>query len=180
MARIPVEKRDAGFPWWGWILALVIAVGAIWLIAELLDNDAEVEPIETAAVYEMDRNALDDPAITSYTMVVDPMNMQSLSGKKVDLQNMKVTSVIGDQAFYVESADQAGEDILIVLDEVPTPGTQTEGRYDVTAGQELAIQGRIHRLDANIMNELGITDQEAKRAKDDALYIRAQSLNIRS
>ena len=179
MARIPVEKRDAGFPWWGWILALLIAVGAIWLIAELLDNDAEIEPVETAAVYEADRNVED---ITAFNVIAEPANAGALAGRQVTLQNMKVTSVVGDLAFYAEPADASNdEDVLIVLNEDATPGAAVEGRYDVTEGQQIAIRGSIAEMSPAMAQRLDtVQPQEAQRAQDDRLYILARSLDIQS
>lgn len=47
MARIPVEHKREGFPWWGWILALALVAAAIWIIAEVVDTGGEEAEAET-------------------------------------------------------------------------------------------------------------------------------------
>lgn len=60
MARIPVEKRGGGFPWWAWLLIGLLLLALIWLLFSLLAGGgddrvaAPPEPTEISAAAEPD------------------------------------------------------------------------------------------------------------------------------
>ena len=59
----------------------------------------------------------------------------------VSLDDAVVTDVTGDMSFYVRAND--GERYFVVFDETQTPGTATEGKYDINTGNTLDIDGMI-------------------------------------
>ena len=65
-------------------------------------------------------------------------------GRDVALNQVRVQSVAGDRLFFVGSA---GNTFAVVLDETRTPGQPgIEGRYDVTAGKTIDVNGVIRRV----------------------------------
>ncbi len=73
--------------------------------------------------------------------IVNTPAQAPLIGRPVVFQNVRVQSVPGDRAFWV--GPSAGQQVLVVLDEVGTPGTPTEGRYDINPGQDITIFGQV-------------------------------------
>ena len=115
MATIPVEKK-AGAPWWLWLLGLLLLALLIWFFFLRGDDD--------------------DVAVVDDVEQVAPVASAGL-----DLSDVYVTRVVGDNTFFV-APDEAGiDETLVYLEEEATPGTDTEGRYDVTEGQHLSIVG---------------------------------------
>lgn len=57
MARIPVEKRGGGFPWWAWLLIGLLLLALIWLLFSRLGGGedrvaAPAEPTEISAAVD--------------------------------------------------------------------------------------------------------------------------------
>jgi hypothetical protein len=133
MAEIPVERKG-GIPWWAWaLLALLAAVLLIWLFNQNDDPEVAVLGAPTAQV----------AAIGPVTTIAAAMTAEP--GREVALQDVQVQRVVGDRGFLVGSND--GEAMFVVLDQSPTPGTPTEGRYDVTAGQTIDVNGVMRSTD---------------------------------
>lgn len=185
MARIPIEERSSGSPWWLWLLGLILLAGVIWLVAGLFDGpDAEVvavepDPIEAPA-YETD--AMTTGEITSVATILDAANPATLAGREVQLAGMRVTEVVGDSTFYVTPTDASTDRrLFVVLDEqMNEPPANVEGRYDVTEGQMVTVMGSLRALERTDPDVWGITGNEAQRMMDDAVYLRAQRLDITS
>ena len=147
MATIPVEKK-AGVPWWLWLLGLLLLALLIWFFF-LRDND--------------------EVAVVDDTEAVVPV----VADTGLDLSDVWVTRVVGDKTFFV-AADSAGSpETLVFLEEEPTPGTATEGRYDVTVGQHLAIVGSMMPA-----SDLDFSTLGADASEVGAEYIRASSLTV--
>lgn len=144
MAEIPVEKKSSKGWLWALLALLLIALLAWWL----LDNDGDdmVEYTdETAAVAPADTGMADAPAAGAGTMAV---------GESVDLQNVRVTSLAGDMAF---NAEVNGQNMLVLFNQQQTPGTPTEGEYDINEGSVVNIEGSV-RSAADPLPE-GVTAQ---------------------
>ncbi len=120
MAEIPVEKRSSNN--WLWILLalLLVALLAWWLLSD--DDTDTVDYTQTD------------------TVAAAPMAGALTVGQQIDLDNVEVTSLAGDMAFYI---DMNGERVPVFFDQVPTPGTATEGRYDINPGSVVNIDGEV-------------------------------------
>lgn len=153
MAEIPIERKS-GIPWWVWlILAVLVIAFFIWMFTG--DDDADrvatdlnpVEVVPVVPVTDATMAAPNDPAgpITDLTMITGATGLTSMVGRQVQLGNVRVQEVVGDRTFWVgSSADQRA---LVVLNEVATPGQPgVEGRYDVTAGQVVNVNGTIRNI----------------------------------
>lgn len=185
MAKIPVEKKSSS-SWLPWVLGLLALLLLIWLFFEVfVDEEDEIENEPTTEQVEpRDTEATGAAAagaaggtITSAAMILDAEDPASLAGREVQLSGMRVESVLGDSAFYATPQNDDRR-FLVALNEVtPTPQDETEGRYDVTEGQVLDMEGGIRELTREA-DAWGLSAEEANQMQDDAIYIRAQSLTI--
>ncbi len=149
MANIPVERTKTT-PWWLWLLGLLLLAGLIWFLLEAFDDDDEIVD-------------------TTEEVVETPI------AAALDLSDVWVTRVVGDNTFFVAPTEGGTDETLVYLEEEPTPGDATEGRYDVTAGQHLAITGSMEATPADL-TPWGLTADQAAMVGDQ--YVRATSLTI--
>ena len=150
MANIPVERTDSGIPPWLWIVGLLLLALLAWFLIETLGDDDEEIVQDTT------------------TEVVTPVDA-------LDLSDVYVTRVVSDNAFFVAPTMGGTDETLVYLEEEPTPGTATEGRYDVTEGQHLSITGSMEPTPADL-TAWGLTTEEASTVGD--RYVRATSLTV--
>ena len=151
MANIPVERTDSGVPPWLWLVGLLLLALLAWVLFETFGNNEEAEVVETD------------------TEVVAPM------ADAFDMSDVYVTRVVGDNTFFVASTPDGTDERLVYLEEEPTPGDATEGRYDVTEGQHLSITGTMEPTPDDV-TAWGLTDEQAGMVGDQ--YIRATSLTV--
>ncbi|HXG85051.1 MAG TPA: hypothetical protein VNI84_13605 [Pyrinomonadaceae bacterium] len=125
--------------------------------------------------------AANNDEITDYLIIVTTPDRSSLVGRRVRLTDVKVQSVVGDRTFYVGPSES--QRVLVVLDEVKTPNSPTEGRYDINAGQTISFTGVIEKVPSveearqrfgKLMNEA-----ELNKLKDQQILIHTDALNIK-
>lgn len=134
MVEIPVRKTSR-IPWWVWLVSALILVGVLfWLVA---DNDRDdLVAIVPATVVSTATVA----PVTDLATVIAAPDLRVLVGRSVQLDSVRVDEVVGDRTFWV--GPDANHRALVVLNEQPTPGQPgVEGRYDVTAGQVVDVNG---------------------------------------
>ena len=152
MANIPVERTGTNWlPWLLGLLALALIGFFVFLAADDPDNDDDAVVTENVA-----------PA------VVD-------TDDGLDMSDLYVTQVVGDNTFFVSEEPEGGLDHLVYIEEEPTPGDATEGRYDVTDGQHISITGSMEPTPADL-SPWGLTADQAGAVGDE--YIRATSLTV--
>lgn len=151
MATIPVEKKS-GFPIWALLLGLLLLALLIWFIATRNDDDtAATDTTEDVVVL---------PAATS-----------------LDLNDVWVTRVVGDNTFFV-SSDSAGTEETLVYIEEATPGT--EGRHDVAPGQHIALTGAMMPVGDQDLTVWGLSTDQASMMTPASQYVRASALTVLS
>ena len=209
MANIPVEK-ESGSSAWLWILGLIVLALIVWgLWAWVADDGAEVAAGEETEVVEPGANAGQQPigaaadttggaggVITDLSALTGATG-RDVTGRRVQLSNLRVTQMLGDSLFNVTSAGadagtgagtdggdgsaQEGGGVLVILDET-TQVQQggVEGQYNVNEGQRLTVlEGNVEQLDAGVLEEEGLTGPDADQVmQENEFYLRATRLNI--
>lgn len=139
MAEIPIEKKS-GIPGWVWLLlALLIGALLLWWLLDDDGNDA-VEYTGSDAVAVAPADTV-DPALPAAAGAAAAGAAAYTVGQTVDLDNVRVTSLAGDQAF---NADVNGQPMFVVFNEVPSPADPTvEGQIDVNPGSVVNLEGTI-------------------------------------
>lgn len=146
MAEIPVEKKSS-LSWLWWLLLLLgIAALVWWLIADN-DDDAEVDLDDGVAV---EGNAEYDDAMTgdsgemvAITGVAGLASLGEMIGRDVELTDVAVNEVVGDEAFTV---GEGANETLVMFDEERTPNTAMEGNVDVNPGSNVTIRGEVREF----------------------------------
>ncbi len=119
--------------------------------------------------------------ITDEAMIIDVTDRATLVGKRVNLQNVKVLSVIGDRTFYIGKDDT--KRMLVAINQEATPGTAKEGLVDINAGQTISLKGVfVEAPDKNAAKEkLGgnFTDKELDGIAEQKVYLLSDSNTIK-
>lgn len=181
MAEIPIERKS-GTPWWLWLIvaAAVLALLIYMFSGDEAERDPVVEPVTAAAPVDgqaasaMNNSATGAAAgaVTDLALITGATGLTSMIGREVQLNNVRVQEVVGDRTFWV--GPDTNQRALVVLNEERTPGQATEGRYDVTPGQIINVNGTIRNTsDA----AFGSNPIEGLPAGQSAV-IHADSLNI--
>lgn len=183
MAHLEVQRKSGISPIW-WIVGLIILVALIWWVVagrgtrDVADMPANaVAPAATPAIPGEPVATL--TPVSDIGFILTAPDAAAIVNRPVVLQNVQVQAVVSDVGFWVGTSDS--QRVFVALDEVRTPNTQTEGRYDVTAGQQLAVYGTVQPMPSDLTQgntrwNLNSTDQSALAQQP--LYIRADSLNI--
>ncbi len=119
---------------------------------------------------EPTQSTLTEP-ITDVVLIITTPDRPSLIGKRVQLTDVKIQSVVGDRGFWIGSGKQR---LFARLDEKLDKGT-AEWDVDVNAGQTRTITGVIEKLPS--MDEIqrwGLSPQEAAALKDQQVYLRVE------
>ena len=166
MAEIPVTKKS-GLPWWAWALLAALVVLLLFLF---LGGGDDAEVAERDRVETVDRDAGEVSGLAAI-LAMDP---SEAAGNIIELEGLTVARVVGDRSFVVR--DAAGTELFAVLDEVETPGTPTEGRYDVNAGQTIDLEGELFEVEDGMIGGERIEDLPA----DVRIYVYVSEAEIGS
>lgn len=166
-----------------WISCALI--GGLLVAAGGCDRDREVDPPEPAIGSPAVPTATTPGRATPDVIVARVRLFESppadLVGRQVDLEEpVRVSRVVGDAVFYVVDPEAPGAEVMVYLEEQPTPGTPTEGRYDVSPGMMVtAIEGTIERVEPQQVEGWKLlSPEETERARQQGLYIRAARLEL--
>lgn len=201
MTRIPAEEKNNNA--WAWILGLLLIGGAVWAIVALTGEEepapvaVEPAPVEPPA----------GPIVMDLATITTASNLADFFGRELQINNLYVTRVPSDQAFFVCSAEVGTpgqpvgepntqgaaadpcttEEVLVVLDEnpgagpTPPPGTAVEGAVNVNPGQMLTItDGQVAQYNRTEADAWGLDQEAITLASEDEFYIEANSVNVTS
>ena len=161
MANIPVEKTSTGVPPWLWILGLLLLALLAWFLISALGDDDEV--------------VVNDPIGTVDPVVATP------APAALDLSNLYVTRVTGDQTFYVApSENDTANETLVILDQAASPDAPgIEGQVDVNPGQRVSLTGgRMEPLGDMNLAGMGLSDADASAMTSTTEVIRVDGTNV--
>ena len=191
MADIKIEKKG-GSLWWLWaLIALLIISALIWFF--VARNDSDDRPVQAAAVTQPNyvanapaNSVADQPvaamASTNAAPITDLSTITASSdttlvGRDVRLSGVPVgDGKIGDANFWIH--DASGKKVYVVLNEVATPGTPTEGRVDVNKGSVIDLVGTIHAASEGAPKGAAAGSQTDALPEGITQYIYAQSAKV--
>lgn len=179
MAHIPVEKKS-GTPWWVWLLALLLIGGVIWLFAEMFDDEPDEDDFATTEVID-DPVDTTPPVLTSLSTLLSANNPTAYFGRRVDVDDIPVTSLAGDSTFWVYPDGRDGERIFVVLrglgESESGPGTGADGVYNVDDSEVIDIEGTVMDLGPNDPSVWGLRGADASMVAGQRFYIQASELD---
>ncbi len=175
MARIPVERKRRGLPWWAWLLIALAIAALLWFLFELFNRDpneardlnaetpAEVAPgtgaDATAPAAGAEANA---PAVTATPATGADANAPTggelVTDMLIIVDAPDRASLVGRRVQFTNVTVQSvvgdktfwigpskDKQLFVVLEEDQSAGS-TEGQVDVNAGQTVTIIGEIRKL----------------------------------
>jgi hypothetical protein len=165
MAEIAVERK-AKIPWWAWLL---IALGIILLLWLILGPAATEERAATTET------------IRDISVLYNVDNPDALVNRPVQISEAQVLGVTGDRDFWI--GERQGREVLVILNQVMTPQQpRIEGRYDVNAGQTIAIlEGEVRRFPGwdEAQSSWNLNPELRSRFENQRIYIAADKLDIK-
>ncbi|MGA7615260.1 MAG: hypothetical protein WBX15_08765 [Thermoanaerobaculia bacterium] len=143
------KQRGSG---WAWLMVLVAVLAVIWILVAWLGQRrsaaATRETSTTAAEIPLTTVATSDhnsgTAITDLLPILSTADPTTLIGKRVQLLDAPVQTVLGDRSFTI--GPDRKDQLLVVLDGQPTPGTPIERRVDVDHGDVVDVTGTIQSI----------------------------------
>lgn len=117
--------------------------------------------------------------ITDINAFLSNPDPSALVGRRVELNNVPVQTVVGDQSFMV--GPSPAEEVFVTFEETATPGQAREGRIDVNAGQRVNLTGEVQRMpepaDA-FLKRNSIDEATARKLREQPVYIQAKSVTL--
>lgn len=190
--RIPIQQKKAG-GWWLWLLGLLLAGLVVWALIALFDDDettAAAPAPDTTAAPTLTPPGTAAPAMTPPTEVGVPVtdldaivaaaDPAALVGRRVELTDVTVRSVVGDKTFWVGPSD--GQQAFVFLLEETSSNSAVEGQVDVNPGQQVSITGVVEKLppldQARQMFDLSSTN--SGMLKNEQVYVVAKQVQVLS
>lgn len=155
MAEIQIEKKTTS-PWL-WIIPILIVLALVlwWLFTRGPDRDgAVVTPAGAAG--EVSAAPITDLAMLA---AMSPAERAGLAGRRVELTNVPVPAVPGDETFWVGGNE--AERLFVTLDPTGVPAG-TESPTNVNAGQQVTVAGVLREVPADL------SDMRTRWKLDDA------------
>lgn len=196
MAEIPVERKSGGIPWWVWLLGALLLL----LLLGLLSRGCN-DPNNNAAVGNTNANAnttnlnatnantnanaristqgvgtATGDRVTDVNIFGSTADKQTLAGRRVDVQNVKVNRVLSDRVFTVTSG--SGEMFVLLDDKLDSPGGK-EGQIRARAGQLVNLGGTFQAIPARSLevqddrNDGSLNAREFRQMAGQQVYLHA-------
>lgn len=110
--------------------------------------------------------------IVDLTAIVGAPAPATLVGRRVELTGATVQEVISDRVFWIGDAKRQ---LLVALDETPTPDAAVEGMVNVQKGQTVRLEGTVQPLPSKeVMKNAWKVKQPAKVAGRQTIFVQAR------
>ena len=179
MAHIPVHPAKRGVPWWLW-LVLALALAALVAFLFLADDDDDVARTDGDTTQVVVDDPVDPvaagPTIVAADSLPDVAGIEAsrYAGRRVDLANARVTRVVGDNAFYVQTA--SGREMLVALEEpAGVTAAGSAAGFRVTRNAQAQVRGTLRQAPEGFQ---GIPRAARTGMRDGALYIAASAAEV--
>lgn len=192
MAEIPVERKQ-GVPWWVWLLGALALLGLLGLLTRGCNDggaavNTNLNGNTNLAVANLNTNANLGTAnsninvagvgnasganVTDINLFGNTADKQSLVGRRVDLQSVRVTRVLSDHLFTVTSG--SGEMFAILDENLDTAGGREE-RIKIRTGQTLNLGGTFQRVptsgELTQERRTGLTPAETEALRNQQVHL---------
>ena len=148
-----------------------------WDLDRQLEVEYEGKPVLIAKTATMtagrgDASGASEP-ITDVLLIIDAPDRPRLAGRRVQLKDVKVRSVVSDRGFWVGPSDDRR--LFVRLDEKLDKGAM-ERKLDVDKGQSRTITGVIREVPGaeEIQRQWGLDASEAAALKNERVYLHAE------
>ncbi len=186
MANIPIEKKSGGFPLLPVILGALAVLALLFFLMRGCDDnnprtaDGIVEDSLTANPDAgLGPNDVPDSLGALFTSVDDIFRdstaWTTYNGRAARFNNVRVTSVVGDSTFYVQSNN--GQRLFVVLEGLGEnePGGPPDGQMAVKVGDQLNLEGTLVRNDD--FARYGLSGDDLARFNRMGLMLRAHRVS---
>lgn len=165
-----MDRDENRGPVWGWIAGIIALIVVAILVVPLLFGDrtqdftpGDFEPGIGGAPGE-------EGTIRDVSTIVQAQDPAELEGRRVELSNVTVQTVLGDTGFWVGT--QAGQ-ILVV-----TKNGDDEDQTRAVAGQTVNVNGTVRRMPSieDMQSMWGLTAEQASALQNQRVYIDADDV----
>lgn len=121
------------------------------------------------------------PSVTDVLVLVPVPGPAELVGRTVQLENVLVQSVIGDQGFWV--GPRHTQQVFVRLDERTASGDEADAAVNIEKGQRLTLFGTVERIPPpeEVQEKWDVDSAMARLiARNEALYVAADSVRMGS
>jgi len=119
--------------------------------------------------------------ITDLQQIINAPDKPALVGKQVQLNQIQVQAVVGDQSFWI--GPSPSQQVFVTFSEIPTPGTPKEGQVAIKSGQRVSLSGTIRSMPAlsdDWLRQNKIDETSATTLKQQPIYIQASEVKVES
>jgi len=118
--------------------------------------------------------------LTDLVVVVTTPARETLAGRRVQFNNVKVQSVVADRGFWI--GPSASQRLFVVLNEERSPNSPTEGRVDVNPGQTVSISGTLRKLPMPqaAQQQWGLSAADSAAVQKEQIYLHADQVQMRN
>jgi hypothetical protein len=180
MANIPIEKKGGGFPLVPVIVGVLVLLALLFFLARGCDDNNPATPdglIEDTLTQDPDaglgpNDGLAAPFASVDDIFADTTQLATYGGRSVRLNDVRVTSVVGDSTFYVQSND--GRRLFVVLEGMgeDEPGGPPDGQAAIREGQTLDLEGTLEQN--TDFGRYGLSGSDLEAANRTGLLLRAR------
>ena len=116
--------------------------------------------------------------VSDAAMLVGELDKPTLIGRRAELTDLKVESLVGDRAFYVLPGGSTRR-MLVILDRKLNEGA-ADAELKILPGQTLNIRGLIEKLPdtEEVASRFGVEGEEADALKGEAIYLHADQVTV--
>lgn len=163
------------------LIALLLLVGAGFLVAELVDTEPDEDDLATAVVTDMPTDAPDTDEITDLTTLLTADDPGMLVGREVDVEGLTVASLAGDSTYWAYTDGNDGQRVFVVLrglgESESGPGTGADGKFNVDDSEVVDLEGIVRALGPDEPEQWGLRGADASMVSGQRVYISARALD---
>ncbi len=208
MAKIPVERKRRGLPWWAWLLLALAVIALLWLLVSLFDRDPDGAAIlpgdartSANAATADGTSATGSPPSTvaggdavstpggvpgvpaAGWAIVDPVVILDAPDRPALIGQRVQLEAVLVQSVTGDKTFWVGPNndrqLFVFLEEQNTTAP-TDAALNINPGQQVTLSGVVRALPpiAEARQLWSLTDENAARLENQQVYLRADRAEI--